>query len=75
MHYNIPNRNLKSARIKFGDTQQDLAKYLAITINTLNLKENGKYKFTLDEALMISKRYNKTIEEIFFDDLDVATTT
>lgn len=75
MHYNIPNRNLKSARIKFGDTQQDLAKYLGITINTLNLKENGKYKFTLDEALMISKRYNKTIEEIFFDDLDVATTT
>ena len=75
MHYNIPNRNLKSARIKFGDTQQDLAKYLGITINTLNLKENGKYKFTLDEALMISKRYNKTIEEIFFDDLDVVTTT
>lgn len=75
MHYNIPNRNLKSVRIKFGDTQQDLAKYLGITINTLNLKENGKYKFTLDEALMISKRYNKTIEEIFFDDLDVVTTT
>lgn len=69
------NRILKSLRAEYGDTQQDLAKYLGITVNTLNLKENGKYKFTLEEALKVSKRYKRPIEAIFFANSDVNTTT
>lgn len=60
------NRILKSLRVKHGDTQEDLSKFLGITIGTFNLKENGKCKFTLDEAYKIAKRYNSKIEDIFF---------
>ena len=69
------SRRLKALRAEFGDTQQDLADYLGITVNTLNLKENGKYNFTLEEALKISQRYKKPIESIFFTNADVNMTT
>lgn len=66
---------LKSLRARYGDTQQDLADFLGISVNTLNFKENGKYKFTLDEAYKISKRYKTPLEEIFFANSDVVMTT
>lgn len=66
---------LKSLRARYGDTQQDLADFLGISVNTLNFKENGKYKFTLDEAYKISKKYKTPLEEIFFANSDVEMTT
>lgn len=69
------NKVLKSLRARYGDTQQDLADFLGITINTLNFKENGKYKFTLEEAYKISKKYKTPLEEIFFKESDVKMTT
>ncbi|EKQ56335.1 MULTISPECIES: helix-turn-helix domain-containing protein [unclassified Clostridium] len=69
------NKVLRSLRAKHGDTQRDLAEFLGITVNTLSFKENGKYKFTLEEAYKISQRYSTPLEEIFFKDLDVITTT
>lgn len=69
------NKVLKSLRARYGDTQQDLADFLGISVNTLNFKENGKYKFTLDEAYKISQRYKTPLEEIFFTKSDVITTT
>lgn len=69
------NRELKSLRAKYGDTQGDLAEILGITVNTFNSKENGKTSFTVDEAIKISKRYNKPVEEIFFTNSNVKTTT
>lgn len=69
------NRTLKALRAERGDTQQDLANYLGITVNTLNLKENGKYNFTLEEALKISRRYHKSVEAIFFTKSNVDMTT
>lgn len=65
------NRFLKSLRVQLGDTQQIVANYLNISVNTYNFKENGKYKFTLEEAHKLSIRYKKTIEDIFFNDSDV----
>lgn len=61
------NRLLKSYRVKFGDTQDDLANYLGITLNSYHNKENGKTQFTLNEARKISLKYNKKIEDIFFE--------
>jgi DNA-binding XRE family transcriptional regulator len=69
------NKVLKSLRARNGDTQQNLADFLGITVNTFNFKENGKYKFTLEEAYKISQRYKVPLEEIFFKDSDVITTT
>lgn len=69
------NKVLKSLRARYGDTQQDLADFLGITVNTLNFKENGKYKFTLEEAYKISQKYKTPLEEIFFKETDVKMTT
>lgn len=69
------NRTLKSLRIRFGDTQQNLAEFLGIGINTYNFKENGKNAFTLEEARKISLKYNMPMEEIFFDKEVVNVTT
>lgn len=69
------NRKLKSLRVRYGDTQEELSQFLGIRINTYNWKENGRTKFTLDEAFKIAKRYGESIENIFFNHIDDKTTT
>ena len=46
-------RILKSKRVLFDLTQEEIAKELGITIKSYNAKENGKREFTLDEAKKI----------------------
>lgn len=60
-------QNLRQLRVANDDTQESLAKELGITTGTLCTKEKGKSQFTLREARYIAKKYNKPIEEIFFD--------
>lgn len=43
--------------------------------STYNMKENGTRKITVEEAYKISKIFNKTIEEIFFNNSVVKVTT
>ena len=42
-------RILKSKRVLFDLTQEEIAKELGITIKSYNAKENGKREFTLDK--------------------------
>ncbi len=58
---------LKSLRAMQGLTQADMAVFLDISKNSYNRKEKGEREFTLVEAKKISDRFNKCIEEIFFD--------
>lgn len=59
---------LKKLRIENGLTQDDMADKLGYNSkSTYNMKENGIRKITVEEAYQISKIFNKTIEEIFFD--------
>ena len=63
-------RILKSKRILFNLTQEEIAKEVGINIKSYNLKENGKREFTLDEAKKISNLLELNINEvndIFFD--------
>ena len=63
-------RILKSKRILFNMTQEDIAKKLSINLKSYNLKENGKREFTLDEAKKISNLFELNLTEvndIFFD--------
>jgi putative transcriptional regulator len=57
---------LKALRVENGYTQADLAKKLGISETSYILKENGHREFTLDEAELIAKIFNKTINEAFF---------
>ena len=61
---------LKSKRILFDLTQEEIAKEVGINIKSYNLKENGKREFTLDEAKKISNLLKLNLNEvndIFFD--------
>lgn len=63
-------RILKSKRILFDLTQEEIAKEVGINIKSYNLKENGKREFTLDEAKKISNLLELNLNEvndIFFD--------
>ena len=63
-------RILKSKRILFNLTQEEIAKEVGINIKSYNLKENGKREFTLDEAKKISNLLKLNLNEvndIFFE--------
>ena len=63
-------RILKSKRILFNLTQEEIAKEVGTNIKSYNLKENGKREFTLDEAKKISNLLELNLNEvndIFFD--------
>ena len=63
-------RILKSKRILFDLTPEEIAKEVGINIKSYNLKENGKREFTLDEAKKISNLLKLNLNEvndIFFD--------
>jgi putative transcriptional regulator len=46
-------------------TQQEIADYLGIAVQTYRLKEKGEYEFTQDEMFMLAELFNKNINEIF----------
>lgn len=50
------NRNLK---------QQDVASYLKMSLSNYNKKENGKVKFSLEEAKKMSRLFQTDIDNFF----------
>ena len=64
------SRILKSKRILFNLTQEEIAKELGITVKSYSLKENSKREFTLYEAKKIIdllKLNLKEVNDIFFN--------
>ncbi len=62
---------LKEQMDKNNDSQEELAKYLNITYQTLSKKLNGHVEFTRCEIKKIKTRYNLTAQQvdyIFFED-------
>ena len=58
---------LKSLRVRQGLKQKDVANILGINTNSYNSKENGKRKFTVEEALKLSKLFKCSVEDIFLN--------
>lgn len=57
--------NLDKLRKLKGLTQEEFAKELKVSRQTVRAIENGKYNPSLDLAFEIALYFNKTIEEIF----------
>ncbi|TRO67110.1 helix-turn-helix transcriptional regulator [Christiangramia sabulilitoris] len=57
--------NIKILRAQHDLTQAQLASKLAVSRQTINAIEKGKFDPSLPLAFKISKLFNKTIEEIF----------
>lgn len=60
-------KKLKEMRQQENVSGEELAKVLGITKATYSKKENGLVKFSLDEAKLISDRFKRKIEDIFFE--------
>jgi len=59
---------VRHQRKQLGLMQSDMAKTLGISKGTYSKKENGFLKFSLEEAHQLSKFFNMSIEDLFFDD-------
>ena len=66
MHYKLFIKR-KEAKMK----QTEVAKALNITNVTYSLKENGKYDFTLAEAVKLTKIFGCTLNDLFQEDVEV----
>ena len=57
--------NIKVLRAANGMTQEELAKKVGVTRQTIISIENGKYNPSLRLAFKIAKVFGKKIEEVF----------
>ncbi len=64
----MKNKRMKMARIEHDFSQEDLAKKVGVTRQTIGLIEAGKYNPTLNLCISICKALNKTLDELFWEE-------
>lgn len=62
------NIKLKIARVEKGLSQQELADLVDVTRQTIGLIEKGKYNPTLNLCIRIAKTFNKTLNDLFWEE-------
>ena len=60
--------NIRELRKKLGLTQEELARTLGVTRQTINSIENDKYNPTLELAMKLAKTLGAPVEQVFFLD-------
>ncbi len=77
IHYNnnegkdinyMKNKKMKLARIEKDLTQEDLAKIVGVTRQTIGLIEVNKFNPSLKLCISICKALEKTLDQIFWED-------
>lgn len=61
------NNRLRELREARGWSQGELAEHLAVSRQTVNALETGKYDPSLPLAFKLARMFDQAIEEIFFD--------
>ena len=59
--------NVKFTRMKKGVTQEQLAKKVGVTRQTIGLIEKGDYNPTLSLCIAIAKELNQTLDSLFWE--------
>ena len=59
--------NIEKLRKESNITQEELAKNLDVTRQTINAIENAKYCPSLELAFKIARFFNKKVDDIFGD--------
>lgn len=60
------NLKLKAARAELDYSQEDLAKKVGVSRQTINMIERGDYNPTLKLCLSICHELGKTLDEVFW---------
>ncbi|NLM36176.1 MAG: helix-turn-helix transcriptional regulator [Clostridiales bacterium] len=64
----MKNKKLKIARIECDMSQEDLAKAVGVTRQTISMIESGNYNPTLNLCIAICKALNKTLNDLFWEE-------
>ena len=64
------NMKLRLARTEKALSQQDLADAVHATRQTIGLIENGKYNPTLNLCVRIARALDKTLDDLFWPEVD-----
>jgi putative transcriptional regulator len=59
---------VRELRVQQKLSQAELAKVLAVSRQTINAIETGRYTPSLPLALALAKYFGSTVEEVFFGD-------
>jgi len=62
----VKNTKMKAARAELDLSQEELAKKVGVTRQTINLIELGNYNPTLNLCISICKVLNKTLNDLFW---------
>ncbi|WP_297638422.1 helix-turn-helix transcriptional regulator [uncultured Clostridium sp.] len=64
----MKNKRLKIARIELDMKQDDLAKEVGVTRQTIGMIESGRYNPSLNLCISICKVLNKTLNDLFWEE-------
>lgn len=62
------NLKIKIARVEKDLSQEELAKIVGVTRQTIGLIEQGKYNPSLNLCISICKALSKTLDELFWEE-------
>ncbi|KEJ01619.1 helix-turn-helix transcriptional regulator [Clostridium botulinum] len=65
----MKNKKMKIARIECDMSQEQLANAIGVTRQTIGLIELGKYNPSLNLCIAIYRALNKTLNDLFWEDL------
>lgn len=65
---NMKNIKMKMARVEKDLSQEELAKIIGVSRQTIGLIELGKYNPSLSLCLSICKALSKTLDQIFWEE-------
>lgn len=63
----MKNLKMKSARVALDMSQQDLAKAVGVSRQTISAIEKGDYNPTINLCIAICKILGKTLDELFWE--------
>lgn len=64
----MKNKRMKIARIECDMNQEDLAKAVGVTRQTIGLIEAGDYNPSLNLCIAICKALNRTLNDLFWEE-------
>ncbi len=63
----MPNERMKAARKEKGFSQDDLARAVGVSRQTVNMIERGDYNPTLNLCVALCKALGKTLDQLFWE--------
>ncbi|MCL2426816.1 MAG: helix-turn-helix transcriptional regulator [Oscillospiraceae bacterium] len=64
----MKNKRIKIARVEYDLSQEQLAKAVGVSRQTIGMIESGNYNPSLNLCIAICKALNKTLNDLFWEE-------